>query len=186
MGVYYAISRACTNKSLSARTRRWLSISAMSFFTISTMWFGFIFFEDKTSRTAAYILRRTLFLETAVLNVFFGAVGENLKLFAPMYFRVKRGEYNSRPVLTTRSNSFTERRLAFDSMIVPYTVRRRLPFARRRLTTFLPAVVFALFRKPCDRARFLFFGLYVNDIVFGLITIDHDAEKHKFLIKSLS
>jgi hypothetical protein len=62
-------------------------------------------------------MRRARFLETAVLNVFFGAVGENLKLLADMYLTVKNGEWVSRPVLTTRSNSFVERRRPFESMV---------------------------------------------------------------------
>jgi len=79
--------------------------------------FGLVFLWEIISRTAAYILRRVLFLDAAVLNVFFGAVGENLKVLEGVYLTMKIGEYSSRPVLTTRSNSFMERRLAFESMV---------------------------------------------------------------------
>ena len=53
---------------------------------------GLIFFALAISLTAAYILSRVLFLETAVLNIFFGAVGENLKLLAGTYLIVKKGK----------------------------------------------------------------------------------------------
>ncbi len=39
------------------------------------------------------------------------------------------------------------------------------PFWRRRFKTLLPAGVRFLTKKPWDFERFLFFGLYVNDIV---------------------
>ena len=124
MGVFYAIKRACTNKSWRVSANAWLSRLVMSFFTMSTMKHGLRPFSERILRTAAYILRRVRFLETAVLKVFFGAVGENLKAAAGTCFTEKKGEYDSRPVLTTRSNSFTERRSTFESMV--YRLNREL------------------------------------------------------------
>jgi hypothetical protein len=42
------------------------------------------------------------------------------------------------------------------------------PFRRRLSRVFRPVFVLLLFKKPCDRARFRFFGWYVWDIVMIL------------------
>ena len=117
MGLFYAIKRACTNRSRIRLTSCGLSIWEMSLFTMSTTIFGLRVVSDMTFLAAAYILRRVRFLRTAVLNVLLGAVGENLNLFAGTYLMLKRGECVSRPVFTTVLNSFIERRSAFESMI---------------------------------------------------------------------
>jgi hypothetical protein len=101
-------------------------MSLTSFFTMSTIWLGLIFFKERISRTAAYILRLTRFLETAVLNVFFGATEENFNVPAGVHLMLKNGEYVSRPVFMTRSNSFVKRRFFFESMINGRQKPRRL------------------------------------------------------------
>ena len=117
MGVFYAIKRACTNRF----SRRFVNCSIfmleMSFFTMRTIILGLGALCETMLLTAAYILRRVRFLSTAVLNVFFGAVGENLKRSAGAYLTLKKGECASRPVFTTILNSFIERRSAFESMV---------------------------------------------------------------------
>ncbi len=45
-----------------------------------------------------------------------------------------------------------------------YTATRLRPLARRRANTLRPGAVFMRTRNPCDLARFLLFGLYVNDM----------------------
>jgi hypothetical protein len=49
-----------------------------------------------------------------------------------------------------------------------YTANLARPLALRRAITFFPAFVDCLTRKPHDFARFIFFGLYVNDINYFL------------------
>jgi len=94
-----------------------LSRLFMSFFTTRMLKLGLIFFVRAICLIIEYILRRVLFLETAVLKVFLGATEENLNLVSGMYLREKNGETASRPVLITRSNSFFERRSALGSIV---------------------------------------------------------------------
>lgn len=54
-----------------------------------------------------------------------------------------------------------------------YTASFARPFCRRRRITLRPEVVAWRSKKPWVRARFRLCGLYVNDIVRGLL--------HKFI-----
>jgi hypothetical protein len=77
----------------------------------------------------------------------------------------KRGEWNTLPFFITSINSSVDSRSLRGSILISsYTAIRVRPLLRRRARTLRPAVVLERTRKPCDLARFRFFGLYVNDM----------------------
>ena len=138
MGIYYAIRRACTNKSVRTQTRRGLSMSSISFFTISTIWFGLIFFEDKISRTAAYILRRDPIPRNSCFECFLWCCRRKLEVcLLGVYLRVKKASMFLGRSLMTRSNSFIKRRLSFESMIVALYSQAAAAFCAAAFYNFL-------------------------------------------------